>query len=131
MPLAADEAVRTVEDAQRLRALDAADALVLKVQPVGGVRAALDLVEVAGVPALATSMLETSVGVAAGLALAAALPGLRFACGLATVAGRATDVTLDPLLPADGRLRVRSVEPDRALLARYAAPVPSAQEASS
>jgi O-succinylbenzoate synthase len=129
--LAADESVRTLDDARRLRTLGAADVLVLKVQPSGGVRAALELADAAGVPALASSMLETSVGVAAGLALAAALPELPFACGLATAATRAADVTLDPLVPTEGRLRVRSVEPDRALLARYSAPLPSAQEASS
>ncbi len=131
VPIAADESVRTLDDARRLRALDAADVLVLKVQPAGGVGAALELADTAGIPALASSMLETSVGVAAGLALAAALPELPFACGLATVAARTTDVTLDPLVPVDGSLAVRAVEPDRALLARYAAPVPSAQEASS
>ena len=131
VPLAADECVRTPADAERLRALDAADALVLKVQPVGGVRAALELAERADVPAIVTSMLETSVGVAAGLALAAALPELRYACGLATVASRTRDVTPDPLVPVHGRLRLRPVEPDRGLLARYAAPVSAAQEASS
>ena len=94
-------------------------------------RAALELADAAGVPALASSMLETSVGVAAGLALAAALPELHFACGLATVAGRATDVTVDRLVPTGGCLERRAVEPDPALLARYAAPVPAAQEVSS
>jgi o-succinylbenzoate synthase len=131
VPLAADECVRTPADAQRLRDLDAADALVLKVQPVGGVRAGLELAERAGVPAIVSSMHETSVGVAAGLALAAALPELRYACGLATVASRASDVTLDRLVPVGGRLWARPVQPDRGLVARYAAPVVSAQEASS
>jgi len=131
VPLAADESVRTLDDARILRALGAADVLVLKVQPSGGVRAALDLADAAGVPAIASSMLETSVGVAAGLALAAALPELPFACGLATVAARTTDVTLDRLVPTDGELRVRPVEPNPALVARYSAPVRSAQETSS
>ena len=51
-------------------------------QPLGGVRAALDVADAAGVPALPTSMMETSVGLAAGLALACALPTLTLACGL-------------------------------------------------
>ena len=68
-----------------LRALDAADAIVLKQQPLGGVRAALAIAEEAGVPAIVSSMMETSVGLAAGVALAAALPELRYACGLATL----------------------------------------------
>jgi o-succinylbenzoate synthase len=121
VPLAADECVRTVADARRLHALDAADALVVKVQPAGGVRAATALVDAAGVPGIASSMHETSVGVAAGLALAAALPALPYACGLATVAHRAHDVTTAPLLPDHGTLTVRTVTPDPALLACYAA----------
>ena len=50
---------------------------------------------------------------AAGVALAAALPELPFACGLATVALLDGDVTSDPLLPVDGALPVRAVSPDR------------------
>jgi O-succinylbenzoate synthase len=121
VPLAADECVRTLADAQRLRALEAADALVVKVQPAGGVRAGAKLVDAAGVPGIPSSMHETSVGVAAGLALAAALPELPYACGLATVAHRAHDVTATPLLPDHGTLTVRTVTPDPVLLARYAA----------
>lgn len=128
--LAADECVRSLDDARRLRALDAADALVLKVQPLGGVRAALAIAEAAGVPAIPSSMMETSVGIAAGAALAGALPALPYACGLATAAARTEDVTRDPLVPVDGRLPVRAVVPDADLLARYALASPT-QDASS
>jgi O-succinylbenzoate synthase len=119
--LAADECVRSTADARRLRARAAADAVVLKVQPLGGVRAALEVADAAGLPAVPTSMMETSVGIGAGLALAAALDALPYACGLATAALAAGDVTRDPLVP-DGRgvLRVRRVVPDADLLARYA-----------
>jgi O-succinylbenzoate synthase len=120
VPLAADEAVRDHHDARRLVRLGAADVLVVKVQPLGGVRAALAVVETAGLPVIVTSMLETSVGLAAGLALAAALPDLPFACGLATAQLLAADVTDDPLIPHDGVLDVRAVVPDTALLERYA-----------
>ncbi|HMF03223.1 MAG TPA: enolase C-terminal domain-like protein [Acidimicrobiia bacterium] len=116
--LAADECVRSVDDARCLAALDAADAVVLKVQPLGGVRAALDVADVAGVPALVTSMRETSIGIAAGLALAAALPELPYACGLAARMSGG-DVVAEPLAPVDGRLRVRRVAPDPKLLGRY------------
>lgn len=119
VPLAADECVRSTADARRLRALDAADAVVLKVQPLGGVRAALDVADAAGVPAIPTSMMETSVGLAAGVALAAALPELTYACGLGTAVLLDADVTRAPLLPEGGVLRVRAVEPDPALLERY------------
>ena len=129
VPVAADECVRRLADARRLRALAAADALVVKVQPAGGVRAAAALVEIAGVPGIPSSLHETSVGVAAGLALAAALPALPYACGLATVAHRAEDVTTTPLLPENGALSVRAVSPDPELLARYAAPSADPQAA--
>jgi O-succinylbenzoate synthase len=118
VPLAADECIRSVDDARCLAALHAADAVVLKVQPLGGVRAALRVAEAAGVPAVVTSMRETSVGIAAGLALAAALPELLYACGLdASMPGG--DVVHAPLVPDHGEMRVRRVEPDRDLLDRY------------
>jgi O-succinylbenzoate synthase len=120
VPLAADESVRAVDDARRLAALSAADAVVLKVQPLGGVGSALRVADAAGVPAVVTSMLETSVGIAAGLALAAALPDLPYACGLATAGVLGGDVVLDPLVPVGGRLEVRRPVPDPELLARYA-----------
>jgi O-succinylbenzoate synthase len=119
VPVAADECIRSLDDARRLHALDAADVIVLKQQPLGGVRAALDVADAAGVPAVVSSMMETSVGIAAGVALAAALPELPYACGLATLGALVGDVTRDPLLPVDGVLRVRAVAPDAELLARY------------
>jgi O-succinylbenzoate synthase len=85
---------------------------VIKVAPLGGVRAALELVERIGLPAVVSSAVDTSVGIAAGLALAAALPELPYACGLGTVALLERDVTLDPLLPVDGYLTSRQVTPD-------------------
>jgi o-succinylbenzoate synthase len=119
VPLAADEAVRDSDDARRLAQLGAADALVVKVQPLGGVKAALTVVEAAGTPAIVTSMLETSVGLAAGVALAAVLPELPFACGLDTATLLAADVTREPLIPRHGMLDVRPVVPDPSLLERY------------
>ncbi len=129
--IAADECVRTLEDARRLRALDAADVVVLKVQPLGGVRAALEIAEACGVPVIPTSMMETSVGLGAGLALACALPELPFACGLATASLLPADVTGEPLVPHGGRLVLRVVVPDADLLARYAVSSPSSHVVSS
>jgi O-succinylbenzoate synthase len=117
--IAADECVRSVEDAVRLRRLEAADVLVLKVQPLGGVAAALAVAEAAGLPALVSSMFETSVGLAAGLALAAALDDLPYACGLGSGLLFETDVVSDPLVPVDGYVAVRRVVPDPGLLARF------------
>jgi O-succinylbenzoate synthase len=129
--IAADECVRSTVDARRLRDLAAADVLVLKVQPLGGVRRALEVAEAAGLPAIPTSMMDTSIGLAAGLALACALPELPFACGLATATLLRADVTTAPLVPVDGILRARVVVPDPGLLARYAVGSPSSQDISS
>jgi O-succinylbenzoate synthase len=129
--IAADECVRTVDDARRLRELAAADVVILKVQPLGGVRTALAVAEEAGVPAIPTSMMETSVGLAAGVALACALPEVAFACGFGPGAALGADVTRDSLLPVDGRIARRAVVPDPELLARYARSVPSSQVLSS
>ena len=120
VPVAADECVRSLDDARRLRALDAADAIVVKVQPLGGVAAAMEVAEAAGVPAIVSSLYETSVGLAAGLALAAALPELPYACGLGTAALLAGDVVADALVPVNGELAVRRPVPDPELVARYA-----------
>jgi O-succinylbenzoate synthase len=120
VPLAADESVRSVDDARALARMAAADAVVVKVQPLGGVAAAMDVAEAAGVPAVVSSLYETSVGVAAGLALAAALPELPYACGLGTAALLAGDVVAEPLVPVGGELVVRRPVPASDLLARYA-----------
>jgi o-succinylbenzoate synthase len=111
--IAVDEGVRRADDPRRVDLREAADLVVLKVQPLGGVRAALEVAGAHGLPCVVSSALETSVGIAAGIALAAALPELPFACGLATVALLADDVTSAPLLPVDGELAVRRPEPDR------------------
>ncbi len=113
VPIAADESIRRAEDPYRVAALEAADIAVLKVQPLGGVSACLEIAERIGLPVVVSSALETSVGIAAGVALAAALPELPHACGLATVQLLTADVTSDPLLPVDGALRVVRPEPDR------------------
>lgn len=115
-PLAADESVRTADDPLRVAGLGAADIVVVKVQPLGGVLRALEVVDAAGLPAVVSSAVESSVGLAAGVALAAALPELPYACGLGTATLLAADVTDDPLTPVDGRLPVRRVTPDEALL---------------
>lgn len=121
--IAADESVRKESDPLRVARAGAADLLVVKVAPLGGVRRALDLVAQAGLPAVVSSALDTSVGIRAGLALAASLPDLPYACGLGTVSLFESDVTLDPLVADDGAIRLRDVAADAGLLSRYAAPV--------
>ncbi|MCL2090294.1 MAG: o-succinylbenzoate synthase [Micrococcales bacterium] len=111
VPVAADESVRRSDDPLAVVAAQAADVVVLKVQPLGGVRACLELAERVGLPVVVSSALESSVGLAAGLALAAALPDLPYACGLGTAALLAADVVADPLLPVDGQIAVRRPTP--------------------
>ncbi|WP_265520533.1 o-succinylbenzoate synthase [Oerskovia flava] len=123
VPVAADESIRRAEDPFAVVRAEAADVVVLKVQPLGGVRACLDLTEQIGLPVVVSSALESSVGLAAGLALAAALPELPFACGLATSQLLVDDVVDHPLLPVDGEIPVRRPEPTVARLDATAADV--------
>jgi o-succinylbenzoate synthase len=118
MPVAAESCIRTTHDARRLRQLEAADAIVLKPQRIGGVREALRAAEESGVPAIASSALETSVGLAAVAALAASLPDAPFAHGVGTALLLASDVVVDPLVPIDGWLTPRRPSVDLQLLVR-------------
>jgi O-succinylbenzoate synthase len=119
IPVAADESVRKAADPLRVRAAGAADIVVVKVQPLGGVRAALRVAQDCGLPAVVSSAVDTSVGLAAGVALAAALPELPYACGLATMSLLAGDVTADPLTEAGGAIGVRRPGVDPAVLAQW------------
>lgn len=121
VPIAADESIRRAADPYRVRELEAADIAVLKVQPLGGVRACLRIAEDIGMPVVVSSALESSVGLAAGVALAAALPELPYACGLATAQLLSEDLVVDPLLPVDGWLRVGAPVLDPVALERATA----------
>lgn len=128
--IAADEAVRKSADPLRVAQLGAADLIVVKVPPLGGAGRALSIVEQSGLPAVVSSALDTSVGLSAGLALAARLPQLPYACGLGTVTLFGDDLVTQPLVPSRGVIQVpvahsgsgvvvRSPEPDPQLLARF------------
>jgi O-succinylbenzoate synthase len=119
--IAADESVRKAADPLEVARAEAADLLVVKAQPLGGVAAALRIVAEAGLPVVVSSALETSVGLAIGARLAAVLPELDHDCGLGTAALFQEDITTEPLLPRDGHVPVRRVEPDPALLERHRA----------
>ncbi|HEX7352374.1 o-succinylbenzoate synthase [Brachybacterium sp.] len=121
VPIAADESVRRAEDPLRVARAGAADLLVMKVQPLGGVQRCLELAEQAELPVVVSSALESSVGLGAGLALAAALPELPYACGLATASLLTGDLVEEPLHPREGSLPVTRQEPTPELLARHAA----------
>lgn len=118
--VAADELANSREAVLRLVELEAADVLVIKVQSLGGVNRAMQVIQDSGLPAIVSSMLETSVGISAGLALAAALEHLPYPCGLGTLPLLAGDLVSDSLVPTEGRIKVRRPEADPALLDRYA-----------
>lgn len=120
VPVAADESVRRAEDPLRVARVGAADIVVLKAAPLGGVARALEVAEQCGLPVVVSSALDTSVGIAAGLALAGALPELPYACGLATTGLMAEDVADLPV--EDGALPVRAVVPAPDRLTALAAP---------
>ncbi|MEV6240586.1 o-succinylbenzoate synthase [Lentzea sp. NPDC051838] len=111
VPIAADESIRKADDPLKVAVSGAADIAVIKVAPLGGVRKALEVAEACGLPCVVSSALETSVGMAAGIALAAALPQLDYACGLATLQLLDGDVTTDSLTPVDGYLSARPTPP--------------------
>ena len=120
VPIAADESIRRATDPAKVALAGAADIAVIKVAPLGGVRAALRIAAAAGLPVVVSSAVDSSVGLTAGLALAAALPKLPFACGLGTASLLADDLTTEALQPVDGFIEVpsRAPDPDRYELVR-------------
>jgi O-succinylbenzoate synthase len=119
IPIAADESIRRAADPDAAAAV--VDVVIVKAAPLGGIGAATALVRRLGRPAVISSALDTSVGLAMGAHLAAALPELPYDCGLGTAALLAADVADEPLRPVDGVIPVRRVTPSSALLARWAA----------
>ncbi|MDR6571810.1 O-succinylbenzoate synthase [Curtobacterium sp. 320] len=121
VPIAADESVRKASDPLAVARAGAADVLVVKAQPLGGITAARAVVADAGLPCVVSSALDTSVGLGMGAFLAAEAMSPGYAAGLGTAAMFTSDVSAAPLLPVDGRVPVRRVEVDRDLLERNAA----------
>ncbi len=120
VPIAADESIRKAQDPLAVVRAGAADVAVLKVAPLGGVTAMLGIAEEIGVPVVVSSALDSAVGMAAGLAAAAALPRLDHACGLGTGALFVEDVA--EVTVVDGFLPVDAVVPDPDRLSALAAP---------
>ncbi len=109
VPVAADEAACTLEQAQRVLRAEAADALIVKPMAAGGLRAGRQIVDLAvqaGLRAIVTTTIDSSVGIASALHLAAALPDPLPACGLATGLLLAGDLARPRLLPQRGTMTV-------------------------
>jgi O-succinylbenzoate synthase len=120
VPVAADESIRKAADPLAVVRARAADIAVLKVAPLGGVRALLDIAAQIDVPVVISSALDSAVGIATGLVAAAALPRLDHACGLGTGGLFVEDVA--DITVVDGSIAVAGVVPERARLAALAAP---------
>lgn len=124
-PVAADEAVRKSDDPLRVAQLGAADLIVVKAQPLGGIRRAQQIIAAAGLPAVISSALDTGVGISMGATLAAVLDELPYSCGLATGALFTDDVltaeSAQRLYATPGYLTPGEVQVDPAKLAQYAA----------
>jgi o-succinylbenzoate synthase len=121
VPVAADESIRKAGDPLAVVRAGAADIAVLKVAPLGGISALLAIAQQIDIPVVVSSALDSAVGIAAGLAAAAALPRMRHACGLGTGRLFVEDVA-EPAVPVDGYLTVGQVIPDPARLQALAAP---------
>ncbi|MCS3442252.1 o-succinylbenzoate synthase [Microbacterium phyllosphaerae] len=119
IPVAADESIRKSSDPLAVAREKAADLLVIKAQPLGGITHALQIVTAAGLPVVVSSALDTAIGLSQGAALAAALPTLDYDCGLGTASLFLDDVA--DLRPVDGSIAAARVTPDEAALTRLAA----------
>jgi O-succinylbenzoate synthase len=119
--VAADESVRKASDPLVVAQANAADVLVIKAQPLGGIQSALDITREAKLPVTVSSALETSVGISMGLHLAAALEVESFDAGLGTVALLAEDVCEEPFIAENAMLYVNRAVPSELKLAKLAA----------
>jgi len=119
--IAVDESIRKNLGSNFSHLRDIADVAIMKWAPSGGFAASKKLIAEIGLPTVISSALDTGIGISHGLALAASLETLEYACGLGTVSLLESDICAPALIPSDGALEVRRVEPDPALLDRYRA----------
>ena len=109
IPVVGDEVIRKAQDPFAIDLNGAVDILMLKVSPLGGIQRAKAIAAHHKLPVVVSSALESAVGIAHGLKLAASLPELKYACGLGTGKLLANDVADLPIV--DGRMKVTTVEP--------------------
>jgi O-succinylbenzoate synthase len=107
--IAADESVRKVSDPLAVAQANAADILVLKAAPLGGITNAIAIAKEAGLPVVVSSALETSIGLSMGAYLAAELNS-PYASGLATAVLLAEDIAAKTMLPLDGEVPVSRLQ---------------------
>ena len=108
VPIAADEVISTLSDAERVVAAEAADVLVVKAAKAGGIRHAQAIMAYAaqhGLRSTVSSSLETGVGIAASLHLSTAL-GKASPASLGTGSRLENDLLAKPLVPVRGHITV-------------------------
>ncbi|MEY4455527.1 MAG: hypothetical protein RIQ45_1050, partial [Actinomycetota bacterium] len=109
IPVAGDEVIRKAKDPFSVDLQGAVDILMLKVSPLGGIARSLAIAKHHNLPIVVSSALESAVGISQGIRLAAALPQLNYACGLATGKLLSNDVAELPIIA--GRMKVSEVHP--------------------
>ena len=107
--IAADEVIRKAPDPFAVDLTDAADVVMLKVQPLGGIQRCLDIANHHGLPVVVSSALESAIGIEYGLDLAASISDLTFDCGLATGSLLASDVAAHEI--SDGKITLGQISP--------------------
>lgn len=115
--IAGDEVLRKAKDPFAISLYGAIDILMLKVSPLGGIKRAMDLASHHKLPVVISSALESAVGISYGLALAARVPNLDYACGLGTSALFNQDVSDIPIV--NGAIKATSYPIDLDLVERY------------
>jgi O-succinylbenzoate synthase len=110
LKIAVDDVLRKAKDPFALDLTGAADLVMLKVQPLGGIARAHKLAEHHKLPVVVSSALESAVGINYGLQLAASFEEMNFDCGLGTGSLLAANVADLPIV--DGQIEISDVEPD-------------------
>ncbi len=107
--IAADEIIRKAADPCTVDLTGAADIVMLKVQPLGGIQRSLEIAAHHGLPVVVSSALESAIGIEYGLDLAASVKDLTFDCGLATGSLLASDVAEHKI--TDGKITLGQISP--------------------
>lgn len=107
--IAADEIIRKAIDPFAVDLTDAADIVMLKVQPLGGIKRSLEIAAHHGLPVVVSSALESAIGIEFGLDLAASIEDLTLDCGLATGSLLSADVAMHQI--TDGKITVGQINP--------------------
>jgi O-succinylbenzoate synthase len=116
--IAVDEGLRLAKQIDPAAIRNSADVLVVKSIPMGGVAQSLAAINAVDLPVVVSGSLDTSIGLASGLQLAASVSDLAGACGLGTGMLFEKDLVTAPLVPRDGHIYVAKPIPDKGLLAK-------------